>query len=344
MSRKRSNITTKMFFLLLINIMITSFISGLLYVSLGGKNIDINIPRENQISRVIILLIGLIIQFIFSRIVVQTLLESVIEFNNAIKKVAKGEFDTKLEDKTNSIEIYEIVESFNTMTKELANTEMFRNDFISNVSHEFKTPLAAIDGYATLLQKDNISEYKRKIYIDKILKNTKKLSTLTGNILSLSNLENQNINIKKQSFSIDEQIREALLIYERDWEKKKIELDIELEEILYLGNKEMLEQVWQNIIGNSIKFVDYNGKIQVKLNKVDKNILVTIRDNGIGMDEETQKRIFEKFYQGDTSHSLEGNGLGLNIVKRIIDLHGGSIKVSSKIMNGSIFEILLPIE
>ena len=341
MSKKRNNIATKMFFLLLVNIMITSFITVILYISIGGK--QIGPPHENELGRVCIFIIGLCVQFIFSKVVVQKILEEVIEFNNAIKKVSKGDFNVKLEDRTNSIEIYEIVESFNIMTEELANTEMFRSDFISNVSHEFKTPLAAINGYATLLQKKNITEEKREIYINKILKNTKRLSTLTGNILSLSNLENNNNNIKKENFSLDEQIREVILLFEKEWTNKILNLDIELEEVFYLGNRELLEQVWQNIIGNAVKFSENNGELKAKLIKEEKNILVIISDSGIGMDNNTQKRIFEKFYQGDTSHASEGNGLGLNIAKKIIDLHGGSIEVSSKEGEGSVFKVLLPI-
>ena len=340
MSKKRNNIATKMFFLLLVNIMITSFITVILYISIGGK--QIGPPHENELGRVCIFIIGLCVQFIFSKVVVQKILEEVIEFNDAIKKVSKGDFNVKLEDRTNSIEIYEIVESFNIMTEELANTEMFRSDFISNVSHEFKTPLAAINGYATLLQKKNITEEKREIYINKILKNTKRLSTLTGNILSLSNLENNN-NIKKENFSLDEQIREVILLFEKEWTNKILNLDIELEEVFYLGNRELLEQVWQNIIGNAVKFSENNGELKAKLIKEEKKLLVIISDSGIGMDNNTQKRIFEKFYQGDTSHASEGNGLGLNIAKKIIDLHGGSIEVSSKEGEGSVFKVLLPI-
>ena len=340
MNKKRNSIVTKMFFLLLVNIMITSFITIILYISIGGK--QIGPPHENELGRVCIFIIGLVVQFIFSKIVVQRILEEIIEFNNAIKKVAKGDFNVKLEDKTNSIEIYEIVESFNIMTEELANTEMFRSDFISNVSHEFKTPLAAIDGYATLLQKENITEENRKTYINKILKNTKRLSTLTGNILSLSNLENNNI-IKKEKFSLDEQIREVILLFEKEWTNKILNLDIELEEVFYLGSRELLEQVWQNIIGNAVKFSENNGELKAKLIKEEKKLLVIISDSGIGMDNNTQKRIFEKFYQGDTSHASEGNGLGLNIAKKIIDLHGGSIEVNSKKGEGSIFKVILPI-
>lgn len=261
--------------------------------------------------------------------------------SEASKKVAKGDFNVQIDENMKVKELREMSHNFNLMIRELAGMEMFRNDFISNVSHEFKTPLSAIEGYTTLLQTPNLPEDKKQFYISKILYNTNRLSELTGHILLLSRLENQNISIPKSTFSLDEQIRQIILLFERDWTEKNIDLDINLEQINYLGNEELLAQVWQNIIGNALKFTNPNGKIKVFMESNDKYIVIDIIDNGIGIDEATQARIFEKFYQGDKSHTIKGNGLGLALSKQIIELHNGFISVSSQKDKGSKFTISL---
>ena len=263
--------------------------------------------------------------------------------SEASKKVAKGDFNVQIDENMKVKELREMSHNFNLMIRELAGMEMFRNDFISNVSHEFKTPLSAIEGYTTLLQTPNLPEDKKQFYISKILYNTNRLSELTGHILLLSRLENQNISIPKSTFSLDEQIRQIILLFERDWTEKNIDLNINLEEINYLGNEELLAQVWQNIIGNALKFTNPNGKIKVFMESNDKYIVIDIIDNGIGIDEATQARIFEKFYQGDKSHTIKGNGLGLALSKQIIELHNGFISVSSQKDKGSKFTISLPV-
>ena len=194
----------------------------------------------------------------------------------------------------------------------------------------------------TLLQRKGLSEEKRKEYTDRILFNTKRLSALTGNILLLSRLENQEIEIKKESYSLDEQLREILLMYEPQWSGKKLDLDIDLDSVICCGNKELLAQVWQNLIGNAIKFVSDKGNIRVLLRQKQNAIVVSVVDNGPGMSKEVMGRIYEKFYQGDTSRASSGNGLGLTLAKRIVDLHGGTISVSSKEGKGTTFTVSLP--
>ncbi|WP_253288487.1 HAMP domain-containing sensor histidine kinase [Intestinibacter bartlettii] len=279
----------------------------------------------------------------FSHFIGKKAIRFITSISDATKKVAKGDFNVKVDEDIKVKELNQMAQNFNLMIHELASMEMFRNDFINNVSHEFKTPLAAVEGYATLLQNKNISEEKRQAYISKILYNTSRLSELTENILLISRLENQNISISKSEFSLDEQIRQIILLFEQDWTNKNINLDIDLDKVDYLGNEELLAQVWQNIIGNAMKFTHENGSIQISMKKYNNNITVIIADNGIGMDKDTQSRIFEKFYQGDKSHTLKGNGLGLALTKQIIDLHKGNIFVLSQEGKGSTFEICLPI-
>lgn len=262
--------------------------------------------------------------------------------NDALHQVARGNYDIELKEKPPVVELREIIQSFNTMTKELAGTEMLRNDFVENVSHEFKTPLTAIEGYATLLQQKNLTEEKRIEYTQKILLSTRRLNTMTGNILLLSRLENQELEISKERYSLDEQLRETILLLEPAWSGKAIELDIDLADCDYTANRELMAQVWQNILGNAMKFSPEKGVIQIRLHNAPNHVVITVADNGPGMSEEVMGRVFEKFYQGDASRSAQGNGLGLPLAKRIIDLHSGSIEVQSQVGLGATFKIILP--
>lgn len=282
------------------------------------------------------------IGFILSVLVGKRILSSIIEISEATKEVARGNFSIILSEDARAEEVRTMAHNFNTMTRELDSMEIFRNDFIDNVSHEFKTPLSAIQGYATLLQNKNLSEDRRQAYVSEIIYSTRKLSALTGNILQLSRLETQEIPIEKRSFSLDEQIRETILLFQQDWDAKAIDLDVDLDTAEYYGNPDLLGQVWQNLISNAIKFIEPEGTIRVLLYHKKSEISISVADNGPGMDQETQKRIFEKFYQGDSSHSIEGNGLGLTLSKRIIELHGGQISVSSAAKKGTTFTVTLP--
>lgn len=263
---------------------------------------------------------------------------------DAFKEVSKGNFEVKLNEESPVPELSTVAKSFNMMVRDLKRTETFHNDFTANVSHEFKTPIAAIEGYATLLQDDSLTKQERDEYIAKILSNTGRLSDLSGNILKLARLERQEIVLEKSLFSLDEQIRQALLLHESKWNEKNLEIDIDLDSQSYYWNEELLMQVWVNIFDNAIKFTPKEGTILARLRKSDSAISVEISDSGIGMDEETKEHIFDKFYQGDRSHYSEGNGLGMALVKRIVDLCGGSIKIDSRLDEGTTFIIELPLK
>lgn len=289
-------------------------------------------------------IVSVIVGTIASRLAGKRPLDSILAINEATKEVVKGNYTVRLNEDIPVTELSSMAHNFNVMVKELANTEIFRKDFIENVSHEFKTPLSAIEGYVTLLQQKSLAEEKRAEYTQRILLNTKRLSSLTGNILLLARLENQEIVIKKVRYSLDEQLREVILLFEAQWTAKDLDLDIDLCSVDYSGSKELLMQVWQNILGNAIKFVSEQGQIRILLRKEQDNIIVSIADNGIGMDEETKKRIYERFYQADTSRTGAGNGLGLTLAKRIVDLHNGTIEVSSEVGKGTAFTVTLPEE
>ncbi|GLC31242.1 HAMP domain-containing sensor histidine kinase [Clostridium omnivorum] len=286
----------------------------------------------------------MIISTFFTLIIGHRILRPIETLIDATKKVAKGDFSVRLDENYPEDEIRDMNLHFNKMIDELNGIETLRNDFIVNVSHEFKTPIASIEGYATLLQDPLLIEEERKEYTQMILDSAAQLSSLSGNILKLSEFESQKIMPEKKSFSLDEQIRQALLFLEGKWSKKNLEIDLELPIINYFGNEEFLMQVWLNIYGNAIKFTPESGKIYTSIKEYDNRIYVSISDTGSGMTEEVQKHIFEKFYQGDRTRHSEGNGLGLTLVKRILDLLGGSIEVQSEIGIGTTFTVCLPLE
>ena len=209
------------------------------------------------------------------------------------------------------------------------------------MSHELKTPIAAIEGYSMLLQDcENLNDEQQE-YVNKILFNTKRLSSLFGNMLLLSKIENQSIETNQTWYRLDEQIRESIVALEPAWVKKDVEFDVDLESIKYLGNENLLRHVWDNLIGNAIKFSPQGGLVRIRLVKKDEKIIFTVEDNGPGISEEEKKHIFDKFYQADSSHKQEGHGLGLPLAKRIVMIKGGDIKVDHAPNGGCIFTVTL---
>lgn len=284
------------------------------------------------------LLVAMIAAYFFSRI----FFDPIKELREGMQRVADGDLSTHLSTKSSSLEIQEVFAGFNMMTQELSATEILQTDFVSNVSHEFKTPINAIEGYTTLLQDcENLSREQQE-YIEKILFNTKRLSALVSNILLLSKLENQSIQTHREQFGLDEQIREAILALETAWEEKEIELDVDLDDLEYWGNESMLYHVWTNIIGNAVKFSPRCGIIKIRLRQKEDRILFVTEDNGPGLSEETQKHLFDKFYQEDSSHKQEGNGLGLALVKRILTLSGGTVSAENIPSGGCRITVTLP--
>ncbi len=265
------------------------------------------------------------------------------KLRHAIEKVADGDLTVRLKpDSTYMKEIQEIYSGFNLMTHELTATEILQTDFVSNVSHEIKTPISAIEGYATLLQDfERMEKSEQTECIDKILFNTKRLSELVGNILLLSKIENQAIDANKKCYRLDEQIRQAILLYETEWTKKDIEFDVEMEDIECFGNEKLLHHVWYNLIGNAIKFSPYAGLVKIRLYKDSDFLIFEISDKGPGLSDQALKHMFDKFYQGDSSHKQEGNGLGLALVKKILDACEGSVVADNLPDGGCVFKVML---
>lgn len=261
----------------------------------------------------------------------------------AIHSVSEGNFQTKIY-LEHPKEFRELSRCFNQMTEELAGIEMLRSDFINNFSHEFKTPMVSILGFAKLLKKGNLTAEEQAEYLDIIIEESKRLTSLSSNILNLSKVESMSLLTDSADFNVGEQIRECVVLLEKKWTKKNITFDFHLLEQKMNGNEQLLKQAWTNLIDNAIKFSPANSVIVLSMSKHSGCFTITITDYGFGMDEKTQHYIFDKFYQGDSSHSSEGNGLGLSLVKKIIELHQGTITVKSMPLQGSSFTITFPAE
>ncbi|MDD5948228.1 MAG: HAMP domain-containing sensor histidine kinase [Lachnospiraceae bacterium] len=232
-------------------------------------------------------------------------LKPILKMCDAINKVAEGDFSVRLSEKYLIQEVSQMAECFNIMTKKLDNINTVHNDFINNASHEFRTPLSAIEGYAGLLGSEQLSTFQRIQYADQIMKVTVKLSSTLNNILFLSKISIEDTKIEKKPFNLSESIREVLIMLENKWEGKKIFINLELEDYIYWGNKEMLEEVWSNLIGNALKFSNVGGTLNIAAFQSKNIATIIISDNGIGMTKENQKKIYDKFFQAETSHSQE---------------------------------------
>ena len=281
----------------------------------------------------------MVIDDIRRRLTIKRTIAHIVE---ATEKVVRGDFSVRVEKPSyaGSDDFEVIIDSFNKMAEELEGVESLRGDFIANVSHEIKTPLAVIQNYTKLLSDDEISKEKRDEYIGIIGQSSKRLSSMITNILKLNRLENQKIFPKKEKFNLTENITRCLLDFESVWEKKNIYLETYIEDDIYMeADKELMDLVWNNLFSNAFKFTPEGGKVSVVLCVRDNDAIVRVADTGCGMSPEVGARIFDKFYQGDTSHATEGNGLGLPLVKRVIDILRGEIYVESTVGEGSAFTV-----
>lgn len=264
---------------------------------------------------------------------------------DAADQVIKGDFSVRIQPVhglANQDGFNVIIDYFNRMTEELSGIETLRTDFIANVSHELKTPLAVMQNYGVLLQQPELSEEKRLEYARAITEASRRLADLISNILKLNKLENQQIFPAKQVFDLGEQLCGCLLSFENVWERKNIEIDTDMEEnVLIESDAELLTLVWNNLFSNAMKFTEPGGRVSLSLKSEGDFAVVQVADTGCGISQETGAHIFEKFYQGDTSHAAQGNGLGLALVKRVIDIAEGDISVTSVVGKGSSFTVRL---
>ncbi|WP_433945994.1 sensor histidine kinase [Paenibacillus sp. SN-8-1] len=275
-------------------------------------------------------------------IAVRQIMKPLRRLTEATREVAKGKFSVQVP-YSGRDEVARLAQYFNTMVQELKQIEFLRKDFINNVSHEFRTPISSIQGFARLLQTSSLPKERLLEYTDVIIEETERLNKLTSNILKLSRVENQTKPTHCTSFVLDEQIRRTILLLETEWNKKGLTLDLDLPGTNYWGDEELIQQIWINLIDNAIKFSDDGGTVGVSIVREDGVIRVHIRDEGCGIPETAKSRIFEHFYQAESSRGRQGSGLGLAIVKRVTELCGGSVTVESEEGEGSVFTVELPL-
>ena len=262
---------------------------------------------------------------------------------DAAEKIIQGDFSVRVkpQSKFGTDETFNrIIDCFNKMAEELGSVETLRTDFIANVSHEMKTPLAVMQNYGTLLQAPDLSDEKRIEYAKGVTDGSRRMADMMTNILKLNRLENQQIYPQVSEFDLGEQLCECLLAYENVWEKANIEIETDIaEDVKVKADAELLSHVWNNLFSNAFKFTPSGGTVKISLTATDHHAIVKVTDTGCGMTPEVGAHIFEKFYQGDTSHSVQGNGLGLALVKRVIDIMQGEIGVESAVGKGSTFTV-----
>lgn len=288
-------------------------------------------PFQSPVIILLLIVISLAIGGGISMVISKITMKPVNRFINAMQELAQGNFSVRLNmgrvlGKHPTIK--ELTDCFNKTAEELGHTEILRSDFINNFSHEFKTPIVSIAGFAKLLKRDNLTEEQRAEYVDIIEEESLRLSAMATNVLNLTKIENQTILTEINRFNLSEQIRNCILILEEKWSQKQIVLKLDFGEYYIDANEEMLKQVWLNLLDNAIKFANIGGEVGIEITQTNQMILVSVSNTGSSIAPEERTRIFNKFYQSDESHSAEGNGIGLAIVKEIIQLHRGNIHVS----------------
>lgn len=293
------------------------------------------------IVSIILLSLSVLTTSIVLGFIVKNLLSGIKVLGEAMEKASQGDFSCKVNIQGPS-ELKYLGNTFNQMLDDLSSIEMLKNDFISNFSHEFKTPLSSIKGFVNLINKGNVTKDEEKKYLTIISTEIERISSLANNTLLLSKLNTETKVSSLQTVKVDETVREAIILLAKSLEDKNIVLITDLQSVNIKTNHDYLKQILINLISNAIKFTEKDGEIVINTYKEDDNAKIMIKDNGIGMSEETKKKIFDNYYQGDTSHSKEGYGLGLSIVKRIISLLEGNIEVDSTLNEGSTFIITLP--
>ena len=333
-------------FFLLIAFVITCCTT--LFVTTLAKTLDITLAGEQLGSAARITFLNVILLSVFMTVIDTlrrkiTVERHVKQITVAAEKIVHGDFSVRIKPQskfTTDENFNQVIECFNKMAEELGSVETLRTDFIANVSHEMKTPLAVMQNYGTLLQSRDLTEEKRMEYAKAVTDGAGRMAGMMTNILKLNRLENQQIYPQAEEYDLGEQICECLLQYENVWEKAGIEIDTDIaEDIKVKADAELLSLVWNNLFSNAFKFTPSGGTVAVTLTATEYHAIVQVKDSGCGMTPEVGAHIFEKFYQGDTSHSAQGNGLGLALVKRVIDIMQGEIGVESVVGKGSVFTV-----
>lgn len=328
------------FLVMLLSILSAGLIAYLL-IKLGIMDLEGTASPSRAIS--IMVYISIFLGVVIATLLSRRSVKPIRDMMKATEKISQGNFSVMVNGSF-VFELDALAGSFNKMVQELKGIETLRSDFVRNFSHEFKTPITSISGFAKLLQAGNASDEEKQEYLNIIVQESERLVHLSTNVLNLSKIESTEIISEKNIYCLDEQIRLAIVMLEPKWSDKNLYIDIRLEdEIVIFGDKNLIHQIWINLLDNAIKYTNTGGVIKVGLWWSGQMAIFRIEDNGCGMNDETIRHIFDKFFQGDTSHSLVGNGLGLTLVKKITELCEGTIEVQSELGKGSVFIVKLPL-
>lgn len=298
-------------------------------------------PAGHFLTPYIPLVLSLLVAIPISSAVSRRSAKPIQDMVEATKSISRGDYSVRVEE-TGEGDMAELLRSFNRMTAELGSTELMRNDFINVFSHEFKTPIGTIRGFAKRLCSGKLTPQQQEEYLEFIAEESERLSNLSASVLLLAKYENQKLVAEQTDYALDEQLRTCVLRLENQWVARGITFDMDLPRLAYRNNAEMLDLVWLNLIGNAVKFSHEGGVIHISAQKEDPLITVRIRDEGIGISPEHIGHIFDKFYQEDTARAAAGNGLGLALVHRIVELSGGEIAAESQKNCGTTFTVRLP--
>ena len=331
-------------FLLVLGLVAVYVVLALGIFTLVQQLVHLDKANYTLLWPILILTISAILGVLLAIFIFRGYLAPLSRLMQATQSVASGDYSVRVEKRGARGEVAEYIRSFNKMAEELSGVALLRMDFVNTFSHEFKTPLISIRGFAKLLQNDDLTPEQRQTYTNTVVQQSERLAAMSTHILELTQYENTEIVSGKTTFSLDEQLRRCIRQQERGWLQKGLTVAGDLDPVDYYGNEELMEHIWSNLISNAIRFTPAGGEITVVLRKERDEITVSVSDTGIGMDEETQRHIFDKFYRAEPYPDNRGNGLGLSIVRRAAELCGGQVTVFSKPGKGSTFTVTLTAE
>ena len=329
-------------FLLVLGLVAVYVVLALGIFALVQQLVHLDKANYTLLWPILILTISAILGVLLAVFIFRGYLAPLSRLMQATQSVASGDYSVRVEMRGARGEVAEYIRSFNKMAEELSGVALLRMDFVNTLSHEFKTPLTSIRGFAKLLQNDDLTPQQRRTYADTVVQQSERLAVMSTHILELAQYENTEIVSGKTLYSLDEQLRRCVRQQERDWLRKGLTVEGDLDPVTYYGNEELVEHIWSNLLSNAIRFTPSGGQITVVLRQDGGEVTVSISDTGVGMDEETQRHIFDKFYRAAPYPDDRGNGLGLSIVRRVVTLCGGRVAVFSRPGNGSTFTVTLP--
>ena len=335
------------FMILVITLLL--FAAGTLIIQYSG--LSVYVDSTSALPFIFCAIASFAIGFSITPLILRVPMGPVNRLITSMRRLASGHFDERVDLGETTLG-RELTDSFNTLASELENTELLRTDFINSFSHEFKTPIVSIRGFARILQRDEaeslLTPQQRAAYLDVIVDESSRLASMATNVLNLSKVENQQILTDVSEFNLSEQLRRCILLLEKDWARKAQEITADFSEFTVRASEDLLQQVWLNLLDNAIKYTPEGGRItariytRAELLRARSSLQVDVINTGAPLTEEQQKRVFDKFWQADSSHSSTGAGVGLSIVRKIVELHGGAVSVASG-ENGTTFSVTLPL-